>query len=39
MANRYEVVGNFWGEGERIYAFEGLLCLLVPLYAQSNSPD
>lgn len=25
----YEVVGNFWGEGERIYAFEGLLCLLV----------
>lgn len=29
------VVGNFLGEGERIYAFEGLLCLLACTVART----
>lgn len=31
----YEVVGNFWGRGERIYAFEGLLALLACTVART----
>lgn len=31
----YEVVGIFWGEGERIYAFEGLLALLACTVART----